>query len=129
MCPYYQELEELASQPEKLDEPEINEGLVSMAQSQLSCCAQARDLWWSGETVLQHTQPVFSLDLMPHRKPNKNSKAGGHLECSVSQSPFLFYDSLRHVAVTIFDVDPTRLSEQLIYSLPYTNVSIAHAGI
>ena len=38
----YHELEELVSQPEKLDEPARKEALISMVQSQLSCCAQAK---------------------------------------------------------------------------------------
>ena len=55
--------------------------------------------------------PVYALDFVPHRKPNKNPKAGGWLECYACRSPFLFYDRLRHVAVTKLDVDPTRLPE------------------
>ncbi|KAL5496895.1 hypothetical protein EMCRGX_G013267 [Ephydatia muelleri] len=55
--------------------------------------------------------PVFALDLVPNRKPNKNPKAGGRLECSACRSPFLFFDRLRHVAVTKLDVNPTRLPE------------------
>ena len=55
--------------------------------------------------------PVFSLDLTSHRKPKKNPKAGGHLECNVCRSPFLFFDKLRHVALIKLDRDPTKLSE------------------
>ena len=50
----YQELEELVSQPDKLDDPGIQEAIVRMIIGQLSCCV-LRDLWWRTATVLQHT--------------------------------------------------------------------------
>ena len=61
MCPFYQELEELASQSEKLDEPEINEGLVSMVQSLLSCCAQAKgSVVEQRNSVTTHSTSIFT---------------------------------------------------------------------
>eukprot|EP00731_Ephydatia_muelleri_P037842 Em0577g1a len=55
--------------------------------------------------------PVFQLDLAPNRKPNRNPKAGGQLECNACRSTFLFYDRLRRMALTRLDEDPTRLPE------------------
>ena len=107
----YQELEKLVSLPEKLDEPATQEALVSMVRSQLSCCAQAKGSVVEQSNSATTHSPVYALDLVPHRKPYKNPKAGGRLECYACRSPFLFYDRLRHVAVTKLDVDPTRLPE------------------
>ena len=55
--------------------------------------------------------PVFSLDLAPNRKPNRNPKASGQLECNACRSTFLFYDRLRRVALARLDENPTRLPE------------------
>ena len=107
----YQELEELVSQPEDLDQPAIQEAIVTMVRSQLNCCAQANGSVVDQSNSATTHSPVFALDLVPNRKPNKNPKAGGRLECSACRSPFLFFDRLRHVAVTKLDVNPTRLPE------------------
>ena len=55
------------------------------------------------------------LDLVPHWKPNKNTKAA--LSAMLA---FLFHDRLRHVAVTKLDVDPTRLPgiADLLFAIP-----------
>ena len=81
-----------------------------MIQSQLSCCAQVKGSMVQSNSATPHS-PVFSLELVPHRKPNKNPKAGGCLKCSACRNTLLFYDMLMHVAVTKLDVDPTRLPE------------------
>ena len=107
----YQELEELVSQPDKLDEPGIQEALVSMIRGQLSYCAKYKGSVGENSNSATTHSPVFSLDLMLHRMPNKTPKAGGCLECNACRSPFLFFDKLRHVALIKLDGDPTRLSE------------------
>ena len=107
----YQELEELVSQPDKLDDPGIQEAIVSMIRGQLSCCAQFKGSVVENSNSATTHSPVFSLDLTSHRKPNKNPKAGGHLECNACRSPFLFFDKLRHVALMKLDRSPTKLSE------------------
>ena len=107
----YQELDEKVSQPEKVDEPAVQEVLVSTVRSQLRCCCSAKGSVVEQSNSATTHSPVFSLDLAPHGKPNKNPKAGGWLECSACRSPFLFDDRLRHMAVSTFDVDPTRLPE------------------
>eukprot|EP00731_Ephydatia_muelleri_P017318 Em0010g416a len=56
-------------------------------------------------------QELEKLAAQSDRKPNKTSKAGGHLECSACRSPFLFYDKLRKVCMAKVDEDPIRLSE------------------
>eukprot|EP00731_Ephydatia_muelleri_P002645 Em0001g2645a len=104
----YQELEELVSQPEDLDQPAIQEAIVTMVRSQLNCCAQANGSVVDQSNSATTHSPVFALDLVPNRKPNKNPKAGGRLECSACRSPFLFFDRLRHVAVTKLDVYGSR---------------------
>ena len=107
----YQELEELVSQPDKLDDLGIQEAIVSMIRGQLSCCAQFKGSVVENSNSATTHSPVFSLDLTSHRKPNKNPKAGGHLECNACRSPFLFFDKLRHVALMKLDRSPTKLSE------------------
>ena len=107
----YQELEELVSQPDKLDDPGIQEAIVSMIRGQLSCCAQFKGSVVENSNSATTHSPVFSLDLTSHRKPNKNPKAGGHLECNACRSPFLFFDKLRCVALMKLDRSPTKLSE------------------
>ena len=107
----YQELEELVSQPDKLDDPGIQEAIVSMIRGQLSCCAQFKGSVVENSNSATTHSPVFSLDLTSHRKPNKNPKAGGHLECNACRGPFLFFDKLRHVALMKLDRSPTKLSE------------------
>ena len=82
-------------------------------KAQLSHCAQATC------TVVEQSEcsgfsthsPVFSLDLVPNRKPKRDPKLGGHLECNACRGPFVFYDRLRQVALNKLDEDPTRLDE------------------
>ena len=78
----YQELEELVSLPEKLDEPAIQEALVNKFRSHLNCCAQTKGSVVELSNSTTTHSPVFSLNLVPHRKANKNPKAGGRLKCS-----------------------------------------------
>ena len=59
----YQELDELVSQPEKVDEPAIQEALVSMVRSQLSCCRSAKGSVMEQSNSATTHSPVFSLDL------------------------------------------------------------------
>ena len=106
-----QELEELVLQPDKLDDPGIQEAIVRMIIGQLSCCAQFKGSVVENSNSATTHSPVFSLDLTSHRKPNKNPKASGQLDCNACRSPFLFFDKLRHVALIKLDRDPTKLSE------------------
>ena len=69
--------------------------------------------------VLEHNEsisatthlPGFSLDLVPDKKPSKDPKPGGRLECCACRGPYLFYDKLRHVVLSKLDDDPSRLAE------------------
>ncbi|KAL5517271.1 hypothetical protein EMCRGX_G002784 [Ephydatia muelleri] len=106
-----QELEELVLQPDKLDDPGIQKAIVRMIRGQLSCCAQFKGSVVENSNSATTHSPVLSLDLISHRKPNKNPKAGGHLDCNACRSPFLFFDKLRHVALIKLHRDPTKLSE------------------
>eukprot|EP00731_Ephydatia_muelleri_P022919 Em0015g502a len=109
----YQELEEMASAPDLFDDPDTQQAFVDHVKAQLSHCAQAT------RTVVEQSEcsgfsthsPVFSLDLVPNRKPNRDPKLGGHLECNACRGPFVFYDRLRQVALNKLDEDPTRLDE------------------
>eukprot|EP00731_Ephydatia_muelleri_P036292 Em0231g1a len=109
----YQELEEMASAPDLFDDPDTQQAFVDHVKAQLSHCAQAT------RTVVEQSEcsgfsthsPVFSLDLVPNRKPKRDPKLGGHLECNACRGPFVFYDRLRQVALNKLDEDPTRLDE------------------
>ena len=109
----YQELEEMASAPDLFDDPDTQQAFVDHVKAQLSHCAQAT------RTVVEQSEcsgfsthsPVFSLNLVPNKKPNRDPKLGGHLECNACRSPFVFYDRLRQVALNKLDEDPTRLDE------------------
>ena len=67
-----------------------------------------RDQWWNWQRliVLLHTLQFSHLDLASDRRPNRNPKPGGHLECSSCLCTFLFYDKLRSVALARLDEDP-----------------------
>ena len=107
----YQELEKLAAQSDRFDEAAFQKVFVDQVCNQLILCEQTRGTVASDSNNATTHSPVFSLDLALQRKPNKTSKAGGHLECSACRSPFLFYDKLRKVCMAKVDEDPTRLSE------------------
>ncbi|KAL5486772.1 hypothetical protein EMCRGX_G019295 [Ephydatia muelleri] len=107
----YQELEKLAAQSDRFDEAAFQKVFVDQVCNQLILCEQSRGTVASDSNDATTHSPVFSLDLAPQRKPNKTSKAGGHLECSACRSPFLFYDKLRKVCMAKVDEDPIRLSE------------------
>eukprot|EP00731_Ephydatia_muelleri_P017289 Em0010g387a len=107
----YQELEKLAAQSDRFDEAAFQKVFVDQVCNQLILCEQSRGTVASDSNNATTHSPVFSLDLAPQRKPNKTSKAGGHLECSACRSPFLFYDKLRKVCMAKVDEDPIRLSE------------------
>ena len=107
----YQELEKLASQSDRFDEAAFQKVFVDQVCNQLILCEQSGGTVASDSSNATTHSPVFSLDLAPQRKPNKTSKAGGHLDCSACRSPFLFYDKLRKVCMAKVDEDPTRLSE------------------
>ena len=70
----YQELEEMASAPDLLDDPDTQQAFVDHVKAQLSHCAQAT------RTVVEQSEcsgfsthsPVLSLDLFPNRKPNRD---------------------------------------------------------
>ncbi|KAL5475245.1 hypothetical protein EMCRGX_G027321 [Ephydatia muelleri] len=62
----------------------------------------------SESNIATTTHQVLSLDLAPHRKPNKTSR----LVVTLSVVPaVLFYDRLRRVCIAIVDEDPIRLAE------------------
>ena len=61
--------------------------------------------------MAQPHSSAYALDLVPDRRPNRNSKLGGYLGCSACRGTFLFYDRLRHVTLAKLDQDPTRLTE------------------
>ena len=82
--------------------PAIQEILVSTVRSQFSYCSSAKGLVVEQSDSATTHSPVFSLVLVPHRKAKKKPKAGGRIECSACRSPLLFYDRLRHVAVSKF---------------------------
>ena len=107
----YQELEKLVAQSDMFDEPAIQKVFVDQVCNQLILCEQSRGTEASDSNIATTHSPVFSLDLAPQRKPNKTSKAGGHLECSACRSLFLFYGNLIKECMTKVDEDPTRLSE------------------
>ena len=107
----YKELEKLLSDPDMYDVPATQVEFVRHIQEQLNCCGLARGAVESKSNFATTHSPVFSLDLAPNRKPNRNPKAGGQLECNACRSTFLFYDRLRRVALTRLDEDPTRLPE------------------
>eukprot|EP00731_Ephydatia_muelleri_P037223 Em0421g4a len=107
----YQELEKLAAQSDRFDEAAFQKVFVDQVCNQLILCEQSRGTVASDSNNATTHSEVFSLDLAPQRKPNKTSKAGGHLECSACRSPFLFYDKLRKVCMAKVDEDPIRLSE------------------
>ena len=107
----YKELEKLLSDPDMYDVPATQVEFVRHIQEQLNCCGLARGAVESKSNFATTHSPVFSLDQAPNRKPNRNPKAGGQLECNACRSTFLFYDRLRRVALTRLDDDPTRLPE------------------
>eukprot|EP00731_Ephydatia_muelleri_P038484 Em0778g1a len=47
----------------------------------------------------QKIKVTTPINLKNMKKPNKNPKAGDHLDCNACRSPFLFFDKLRHVAL------------------------------
>ena len=61
--------------------------------------------------MLLHTLQFSHLDLASDRRPNRNPKPGGHLECGSCLCTFLFYDKLRSVAVAKLNEDPNRQAE------------------
>lgn len=106
----YGKLEDLPSQPDLFDESATQDEFVD---TQLHFCTQAKRSvveLAKDECVTTHS-PVFSLDLASDRRPNKNPKPGGHLECSSCLSTFLFYDKLRSVARAKLNKDPNRQAE------------------
>ena len=107
----YKELEKLLSDPDMYDVPATQVEFVRHIQKQLNCCGLARGAVESKSNFATTHSPVFQLDLAPNRKPNRNPKAGGQLECNACRSTFLFYDRLRRMALTRLDEDPTRLPE------------------
>ena len=105
----YQKLNELVQYPERFEESSIQQE-VKKDRSQHSSCAKAVGV------VLEHNErirqpPEFSLDLVPDKKPSKNLKPGGRLECCACRGPYLFHNKLRHVALCKLDEDPSRLAE------------------
>ena len=106
----YKELK-LLSDPDMYDVPATQVEFVRHIREQLNCCGLARGAVESKSNFATTHSPVFSLDLAPNRKPNRNPKAGGQLECNACRSTFLFYDRLRRVALTRLDEDLTRLPE------------------
>ena len=109
----YQQLNELLRHPDSLDEPATQQHIVSEVQNQLTFCAKAmgKALEQNESNGATTHSPVFALDLVPDRRPNKGPKPGGHMECHACRGPFLFYDKLRYVALTKINEDPTRLAE------------------
>ena len=107
----YKELEKLLSDPDMYNVPATQVEFVRHIREQLNCCGLARGAVESKSNFATTHSPVFSLDLAPNRKPNRNPKAGGQLECNACMSTFLFYDRLRRVALARLDEDPTRLPE------------------
>eukprot|EP00731_Ephydatia_muelleri_P035750 Em0155g5a len=109
----YQQLNELLRHPDSLDEPATQQYIVSEVQNQLTFCAKAmgKALEQNESNGATTHSPVFALDLVPDRRPNKGPKPGGHMECHACRGPFLFYDKLRYVALTKINEDPTRLAE------------------
>ena len=109
----YQQLNELLRHPDSLDEPATQQHIVSEVQNQLTFCAKAmgKALEQNESNCATTHYPVFALDLVPDRWPNKGPKPGGHMECHACRGPFLFYDKLRYVALTKLNEDPTRLAE------------------
>ena len=109
----YQKLNELVQYPDRFMESSIQQQVVNQVRSQLSSCAKAVGV------VLEHNEsisatthsPGFSLDRVPDKKPSKEPKPGGCLECCACRGPYLFYDKLRHAALSKLDEDPSRLAE------------------
>ena len=109
----YHQLNELLRHPDSLDEPATQQHIVSEFQNQLTFCAKGmgKALEQNESNCATTHSPVFALDLVPDRRPNKGPKPGGHMECHACRGPFLFYDKLRYVALTKLNEDPTRLAE------------------
>ena len=56
----YQELDELVSQPEKVDEPAVQEALVSTVRSQFRCCSSVKGFVVEQSNSTTTHSPVFS---------------------------------------------------------------------
>ena len=109
----YQKLNELVQYPDRFVESSIQQQVVNQVRSQLSSCAKAVGVVLERNESISATthSPGFSLDLVPDKKPSKEPKPGGRLECCACRGPYLFYDKLRHVALSKLDEDPSRLAE------------------